>query len=153
MVGKMVRNGIYRVYSLTHGDGEPQDVLIGRFMISGKNFNVLEDHDGLLSESLPEGQIGPVHQKFFSSMDHNPYYKLVNENHISQGSHDDLMEEIDWGDSNPEARYMLLAPNEEPRRVEMYGENMVLDGERVPDDKVDELVAAIRDGKYKLLPV
>jgi hypothetical protein len=147
------KSGTYRIYHLTHGSGDPQEVMIGRFMISHNNFNVLEDHDGLLSRELPEGVMDDHHQKCLFELDNSPYFKLIPEQQINQGIHNDLIGEVDWADTNPEARYMLLAPNEEPKRMEMYGETAVLDGQKLSDEAVKKVVEAVREGKFKLVPV
>jgi hypothetical protein len=146
-------SGTYRVYHMTHGSGDPQEVMIGRFMISHNNFNILEDHDGLLGRELPEGAMDDHHQKCLFELDNSPYFKLIPEQQINQGLHNDLIEEVDWADTNPEARYMLIAPNEEPKRMEMYGETVVLDGEKLSDEAVKKIVGAVREGKFKLVPV
>jgi hypothetical protein len=148
-----MKSGTYRIYALIHGDGDPQEVLMGRFMVHGNNFITLEDHDGLISNELPDGPIGHLHDKFVHGLDNSGYFKLVPEQQIDQGLHDDLVDDVSWDDTNPEARYLLLGPNEEPKRMEMYGHTVVLDGEKLSDDEVKKIVEAVRENKFKLLPV
>src|SRR5277367_1207167 len=135
-----MKSGTYRIYRIMHGNGDPQESLVGRFMVQGNNFTTLEDHDGLITNEVPDGPIGYPHQKFFNGLDNSGYFKLISEQNINQGQHKDLIGDVDWDDSQPEARYLLLAPNEEPKHMEMYGETVVLDGERLDDDAVKKII-------------
>lgn len=148
-----MKSGTYRIYQLIHGEGDPQEVLVGRFMVKDGNFTTLEDHDGLITKELPDGPVGHPHEKFFNGIDNSGYYKLIAEQNIDQGHHADLVEDVDWDDSQPEARYILMAPNEEPKRMEMYGETVVLDGEKLSDEAVKKIIEAVRENKFRLLPV
>ncbi len=134
--------------------GKSDERLVGRFMIKGGQFSILEDHNGLLEDSLPEGPMDERHNKILFGLIHSGYYKIVSADHINQGHHDDLVDELSLGNTEPDQEFIVSGPTlHEPMRLEFYGENAIVDGEKLDDDKVKDLMDKIHSGVYRMVPI
>lgn len=149
----MFESGTYRIFQVIQTAGKPEERLVGRFYIKGKMFHLLEDHDHLFRDSLPDGQMDEAHQKVIWNLMHSPYFRVVTEDEINQGFHDNLVEEIDLGQNKPDAEYLLSGYASEPLHMEMYGENAILDGKRLTDEQLSGIMNKVREDRYKLVPI
>src|SRR4051812_6172309 len=103
----MFDTGSYRIYHIYHTNGKHESQLVGRFVIQNGEFHVLEDHDKLMSDSLPDGPMDYAHEKFLWSLQHSGYYRIVHEDEINEGHHQGLVEDLDIGPTEPDAEYIL----------------------------------------------
>jgi len=121
-----MKPGIYRVYKVHAGYGHPLEQLLGRFLIKNGQIFVLEDYEDILSDSIIDGQMESIYEKFFWSLTHSPYYKVVHESETNTGMHDNIPEldigtmakaesHTDYG-KNYLAFSNLLAKDEEPTK-------------------------------------
>ena len=152
----MFKDGTYRVYSVRQTNGDPAERFLARFLINDKKFNVLEDYENLLSRNLPEGQITPSHDKLIWSLMHSGYYKVVHEDEGNQGAYEPLIQEMDTGgDQPPDATYLIMDnfnEYEEPKQLEMYGETAFLDGQKISDEELKQIVESANNGQIRMLP-
>jgi hypothetical protein len=130
--------------------GKPQERQIGRFTIKNGQFFILEDYDGILEEMLPEGPFSDLHQRALSSLFHSAYFKLVDEKKVNQGEHEDLVPDLDIGNTKPESEAMLSYPDQEPQMIEIFGDKMVMDGQVLSEEAVKKLMDDVRSGEATL---
>lgn len=148
-----LENGTFRLYHITDSNSKPQDRLVGRFLIDGKQFFILEDHEGLLENSLPDGLLDNHHLNVIDKLNHSSYYKIIHENQLNQGHHDHLIEDLDIGSVEPEAEYILSGRNYAPERMEAFGDSILIDGKKIEDSEVNEIMNKVRLGEYKLIAI
>lgn len=148
-----LENGTFRIYHIETSGSQPKDRLIGRFLIDGKQFFILEDHEDLLESALPDGMLDNNHLNTIDKLNHSPYYKIIHENQLNQGHHDHLIEDLDIGPVEPEAEYILSGRNYAPERMEAYGDSILVDGKKLEDQEVQEIMSKVRSGEFKLIPV
>lgn len=87
-----MQEGIWRLYrNYIDDDGGIQKRLIGRFLLYGEFFSVLEDHDNLLEKLVPDGQVTAKVLARFKNMEQSPYWDLVLEKDVQEGKHPDLL--------------------------------------------------------------
>jgi hypothetical protein len=151
----MLDSGSYKIFQLIPTKGDTEENYIGRFLVQGGEFFNLEDHTGMLQEHLPDGPMNDIHKKALQSLMNSGYYKVVHEKEISQGHHETLIPELDLGaDESPEAEYILTDEmGSEPKRVEMYGEVVIIDGQKVEEKEYNKIMDLIHSGKMKLIPI
>ena len=83
-----MQEGIYRLYR-TYPSGEQR--LVARFIFQGTDIKALEDHDEILADLIPNGRLNNNTLRRLESMKCSPYWRLVNEQDINQGFHEDLV--------------------------------------------------------------
>lgn len=149
----MKPQGDFKVFQVFHANGMPEERLVGRFLIQGNAFNILEDNDRLLEDEVVDGPLTDRHLKFLHHLQHSPYYRLVCSTELNEGHHDDQLEELDIGHEEPETVYLLQEEGQPPRRLECYGERMLLDGELLTDEQVNNLMNEVYSGKISKIPI
>lgn len=149
-----MKDQVFRLYHVYHNDGAPEERLVARFMIHQGQFHILEDHDHLLKESLVEGPYDSNHERLINHLANSGYYRLVNENEVNEGHHDDILPDLDIGPVEPDAEYLLSTDaHEAPERVEMYGQNVIMGGRKLTEEETNELMARVRSGEYSLTAI
>jgi hypothetical protein len=146
----MFKDGCYRIYRIHHGHGKPIDQLVARFFIKGRELNILEDYDNLLEDNMMEGPVDATHEKFLSKLQHSGYYKLIHEKEGNEGLHDHMIDDLDIGPIEPDASYLIQEGSGEPKILEMFGENGILEGKKLLPDELSELMSRIHTGKAKM---
>ena len=143
--------GSFRIYKVDFDGLGFQEHLIGRVWIDQGQMHILEDHYSLLSDQLPEGPISDIHQKVLDSIINNGYFKIIHEDDLNSGLHEDKLEELKLGDTDPDHTYVLQDVNgeEEPQYVEVYGERIFVEGREI----TEEVTNAIKSGTMKLYPL
>lgn len=149
----MLTPGSYRVFRIHHTQGGPLEQHIGRFLIQDGNFHILEDYDNLMSDIFPETPVDDYHKKGIWNLVNSGYYKVVHEDEANQGLHDDLIEDLDIGSVEPDAEYIYLIPGSEPQRIEMFGENAIIDGMKLSEEELRKLIEKANEGEARLVPV
>lgn len=152
----MFKDGTYRVYSVRQTNGDPAERFLARFLINNNKFNILEDYENLLSGNSPEGDLDPSHDKLIWNLLHSGYYKVIHEDEGNQGAYEPLIQEMDiGGDKQPDATYLIIDnfnEYEEPKQLEMFGETAFLDGERISDEELKQIVESANTGHIRMLP-
>lgn len=88
--------GIYLVYRRYHGaGGQETKRLVGRFAILGQDVKILEDHDGVLSDALPQGKLSAQHLKTILNFQMSPYWSLVSDRDVSEGHHEEEIPDLE----------------------------------------------------------
>lgn len=147
-------NGTYSLFFVKQTNGLPEEQLVGRFLIQAGSFYILEDHSKLLQDNLPDGKMDVWHDKVLWYLAHSGYYRIVSNDEINEGYHEDMLEDLDLGDEQPESEYCLVDLNGgEPQRMEMYGDSAILNGHRLTDEELDGIMTQVRSGTLKLLPI
>jgi hypothetical protein len=85
-----MNEGTFRLYRLYPGG----QVLVARFSYTGTSLQVLEDHDGIMEDLVPGGRVNNRTLARLHAMSHSPYWRLVSEEDIQSGEHDDLVPEM-----------------------------------------------------------
>jgi hypothetical protein len=146
----MLDKSTYRIFAVIHTYGKPQERQIGRFTIKNGQFFILEDYDGILEEMLPEGPFSDIHKRALDSLFHSAYFKLVDEKKVNQGEHEDLIPDLDIGNTKPESEAILSYPDQDPKMIEIYGDKMVIDGKVLSAEDSKQMIEHIRNGEAKL---
>ena len=150
----MLEPGTYRLYSIFHTMGKPEERLVGRFWINGGELHILEDHNNLLSDSLLNGKIDQKHEKVLWNLIHSGYYKVIPESGVNEGHYDDMAQDLDIGEISPDQEYIVSgATLDSPMRLEMHGENLILDGKRLSEEEVKSFMSKVHSQEYTLVPI
>jgi hypothetical protein len=83
--------GTYRLFRM-YPDGQSR--MVARFTFSATGLQVLEDHDGMMDDLVPGGKVNDRTLQRLESMSQSPYWRLVSEEDIQSGEHDDLLPEF-----------------------------------------------------------
>jgi hypothetical protein len=142
----------FRIYRIYHTQGQPQEMMVGRFLLDNNKFYCLEDHDGIFAD-YPEDTLDARHLKLFSSLMHSGYFKIVSENEANEGHHDNLIEELDIGGQEPDKEFYLTGQNMPPQRLCYYGNVALLDGQRLSDEELRNIVEQVNAGQMSLEPL
>lgn len=126
---------------------------MGRFLIQGKNFHILEDHDNLIQESIHDGPMDERHEKILWHLIHSGYFKVVHEDEVNEGHHDNLINELDIGPTEPDEQFILTGKEAEPQRVEIYGDVIILDGQKLEGEELNDFINKVREHTYKLTAI
>jgi hypothetical protein len=145
----MLKDGIYRVYSIKSGYGKPVERQVSKFFIKNGKFYILEDHDNLM-EDVIEGPITPEISKKIFHLCHTPYFKVISDKQANEGAHDDVIPEMSLGDVDPDAKYFVWNGIDQPKILEIYGINTIFGGKQISKDELKELFAQVQLGKYKM---
>src|SRR6266851_2331960 len=148
----MLKSGTYLLYELEPTEGKPEQHMVGRFMVEGDQFHILEDHNNILSDHLSDGLMTPNHQKALFNLLHSGYFRIIPEDEINEGHHEDQIEDLDIGNTEPDATYLVSGPTlDEPKVLEMYGDNCVLDGKKLSEEEIKGLMQNIHNDVLKLI--
>ena len=145
--------GSYRIYEIMHTQGTPHDQLVARFWINSEYaFHILEDYNHLLADTLPEGVFDNNHEKLLSQLSYSGYYKVIHEKEANDGHHENLIEDLDIGNVDPDAEYLIHEPGEEPKTLEMYGEHAILNGQKITDEELQQLMDKVKSEEVTMHP-
>ncbi len=144
--------GSYRVYEIMHNQGKPHDQLVARFLINDSQFHILEDYNDLLSDALPEGFYDASHEKLLNQLASSGYFKVIHEDEANQGHHESLIEDLDIGDINPDAEYLLYQDGEEPQTLQMYGDTAILNGRKISEDELQQIMDKVHSQELEMHP-
>jgi hypothetical protein len=147
----MLNKGTYRIFAVMHTYGKPQERQMGRFTVQNGQFFILEDYDGVLEEMLPEGPFSDIHKRALSSLFHSGYFKLVDEKEVNQGVHEDLIPDLDIGNTEPDSEAILSYDDQDPQMIEIFGDKMVRHGQVLPQEEVDKIMEDVNNGVAKLV--
>jgi hypothetical protein len=93
-----MREGIYRLYRQYIDDkAQTQRRQVARFVLYGDRLSALEDHDGMVEQMAPDGKVTANLLQRLSLMEHSAYWKLVHEDDIQGGHHEDMLSEVQDG--------------------------------------------------------
>jgi hypothetical protein len=84
-----MQEGTFRLYRNYEGGSR----MVARFAFTGTGIQVLEDHDGIMDDLAPNGRMNDRVLQRLESMSESPYWRLVSEEDIQSGEHDDLIPE------------------------------------------------------------
>ncbi len=145
---KKTFKGVYKIYSRAGVSGIP-DRLIARISID-KDFHILEDHQGIFDGSVPEGPMDPLHHKFLESLASSGYFRMVSEEQLNQGVHDDMIEDLDVH-VQPDHEYLLYSQDgEAPKRLHIFEDSWVLDGAQLSEEEQAKYIEQIRNKQLGL---
>lgn len=148
---KKTFKGIYKIYSRIGVSGIP-DRLIARIHIDS-DFNILEDHLGIFDGALPEGSMDDIHHKFIESLAASGYFRVVSEDQLNQGIHDDMIEELDVH-VQPDHEYLLYGQDgEAPKRLHIFDDSWVVDGAQLSEEEQQKYIEQIRSKQLGLHPL
>jgi hypothetical protein len=145
----MLKDGVYRVFSIKAGYGKPIERQVAKFLIKSKKFYVLEDHDNIM-EDVIEGPLTEAISKKVYHLCHSPYFKVISDKQSNEGFHDDLIPEMSIGDVNPDSQYFVWNGIDAPKMLEIYGKSAILDGNKLSNEELRELFAQVQLGKFKM---
>jgi hypothetical protein len=87
-----MQEGTFRLFRTYPEQGGSR--LVARFSFTGTTLQVLEDHDGIMDDLVPGGKVSSRTLQRLESMATSPYWRLVSEEDIQSGEHDDLLPEM-----------------------------------------------------------
>ncbi|WNM70323.1 hypothetical protein [Myxococcus phage Mx1] len=147
-------DGIYRIYKLRHTeDGQTHRKLAARLFIHEGQVHHLEDHHDM-DRMFPEGPFTPQLQRRMRQLASSGYHQVVDEAHIAQGHHPELVEQLDIGPIQAEHRFLMTGANlPNPQLVELWDHAVVLDGRRLEDDEAHQLLQEVAVGRLTLTPL
>lgn len=148
--------GIFKIYKHSHSNHhDDHDKLIGRVMFDKRECHFLEDHDGFLSSNIHEGPVSEEHGRFMENLAHSGYFKVVPEEEIQQGLHDELIPDLDIGEIQPDHEYLLIDPTQDgpPKRVEIHNSFWIVEGKNLSPEEKNDLLNSIREGKVQLYSI
>lgn len=148
-------DGIYRVYAHRFDEaGQRHDRIMGRFAIEQGLLLILEDHYGKLHHLFPQGLITARTKKRMENLERSGYHQIVREDHVNQGHHPEHARDMDLGEMEPEARFMVSGEGvHAPQLLEIWSGAVVLAGRRLSDMETRELMNGVHAGKLILSPM
>jgi hypothetical protein len=149
----MFDNGTYRIIQKFPTNGKTEDRLVGRFYVGAGQFSLIEDPLCLFRDQLIDGPMDEAHSKVLEHLLHSGYYCLIHEDEINEGHYDDLLEDMDIGVTEPDAEYLLITGDSEPQRIDVYGNNFVVNGQKLSDEEADELLFKVHQHEYRMIPL
>jgi hypothetical protein len=146
---KQIYKGVFKVYD--RKTGSVHDRLLARFSCDGGEFKILEDHLGIFEDSLPEGEMTDLHFKFLDSIRTSPYLRLLSEEQINSGEHDDMIDDLDIM-AQPKHEFLLYdeKTNEEPIKVHVFDSNWVVNGKQLLPHEKDLLIKRVQGGELTI---
>ncbi len=148
----MFKPGTYRVYEILHNQGKPHDQLVARFLIDDGAFHILEDYNHVLVDSLPEGLYDEGHEKVLTQLSQSGYFKVIHEKEANEGHHEDLIEDLDVGDVEPDAEFLIHEDPNPPQTLQMYGQIAILDGKKISDEELQHIMDKVKSGEFTMHP-
>lgn len=142
--------GSYRVYEVLHNQGKPHDQLVARFLIDENQFHILEDYSHILSDALPEGIFDAGHERLLNQLSNSGYYKIIHEDEANEGHHEGLIEDLDIGDVHPDSEYLIYKEGDEPQTMQMYGDSAILNGKKITDEELQQIMDKVRSGELEM---
>lgn len=142
----------FRIYRIFHTQGDPESMIVGRFLLHEGKFYILEDHDGLFQD-FPEDMLDQRHVQLFNSIMHSGYYRIVSENEANEGHHDELIEELDLGDKEPDSEFYLTGQSIQPQRLQYFGNVALLDGQKLTEEELKQIIDKVNLKEYTLEPI
>jgi hypothetical protein len=144
-------DGVYRIYAITDG---AQRRLMGRLAVTDGYLHQLEDHFGTLGQLFPDGPVSNQALHRLDVMRHHPYYQVVQEDHINEGHHPADVPDLEIGPTEPEGTFTLAGEGmATPQIVEVWGEAIVMNGRRLSESDVHQIMSKVREGSLHLTPV
>lgn len=149
----MLKDGTYHVMARTWMGDQEHDRFLARFMIQNGNIQHIEDYTGHMQLTLPEGPMDYRTIDTLNSLQNSAYYQLINEDEIYEGCHPHLLQPLDFGDIQPEEKYLLSGVDyPQPQLVEVWHDAVTLAGKTLSDQELREVMDKVRDGYYTLSP-
>jgi hypothetical protein len=144
-----MKQGVYKVSRVSHGDDDSEARQhVGRIAVVNGHTQVLEDtKDGFLSNAFPDGILDDQKQRRWAQMEHSPYFKIS-----TDGLPGDEVKPMDQPQMKPEEVFDIVDSMNKKQVLEVYGENMFLDGARITPQQFQELEARVKVGELHLLP-
>ena len=139
---KKTFKGIYKIFTRSGISGVP-DRMIARINCDN-DFNILEDHECIFDGSVPEGPMDDLHHKFLESLAASGYFRMVSEESLNQGAHDELIDELDIH-VQPDHEYLLYSQDgEQPKRLHIFENSWVVDGAQLSEEEKQKYIEQIR---------
>jgi hypothetical protein len=147
--------GVYRVLASRYdGNGQRHDRLLGRFAIYEGMLIHLEDHGGVMDTMLPAGMVTARTKMRLQGLERSGYYKVIPESEINEGHHPNHLERLDVGQAEPDSVFTLAGEGMPvPKVVEVWSDAVEVDGKRLADNEVHEMMDKVRAGTLILTPV
>lgn len=150
----MFNDGAYHVLARNWGpDGSEHNRLLARFVIINGNVQHVDDYTGSFEATIPEGPITFRTLEALEALERSAYYKLISEDDIRQCMHPYLIQTLDYGDVQPEEKYLLSGIDfPDPQLVEVWTDAVTLAGKTLSDQEIREIMEKVKDGHYTLTP-
>ncbi len=148
----MFSPGTYRVYQVMHNEGAPHDQLVARFLIDDGAFHILEDYNYVLTDSLPEGLYDNSHDKVLSQLASSGYFKVIHESEANEGHHEGLIDDLDIGETEADSEYLIHKEGDEPQTLQMYGETAILNGRKLSDEELQDIMDKVKSEELTMHP-
>lgn len=147
-------DGVYRLIVHRFDDaGARHDRLAGRFVIENGMLTILDDYMGKLHQLFPVGLVTARTKQRIASVDRSGYMQLVREDHVNEGEHPEHVNELDLGELQPEATFMLVGEGiPAPQLVEVWSNAVMVAGKRLSDLEARDLMDKVEAGKLILTP-
>ncbi len=149
----MFAPGTYRVFEIMHNEGKPHDQLVARFLIDDGAFHILEDYNHVLVDSLPEGVYDEGHEKVLTQLSNSGYFKVIHEKDANEGNHESLIEDLDVGDVEPDSEFLIHEEGTAPQTLQMYGGTAILDGKKLSDEELQQLMDKVKSSEFTMHPI
>lgn len=150
----MLKDGTYHVLARSWGpDGQEHNRMLSRFIIQNGNIQHIDDHTGHMAQTFPEG---PMSYRTIEALDRlqtSGYYKLIHEDELYEGNHSYLLKPMDFGDIQPEEKYLLSGTDyPQPQLVEIWPDAVSLAGKTLSDQELRSIMDKVKEGVLTLTP-
>ncbi len=145
----MIADGIYRVYSMRHGDNGHAREFMGRFSLMNGAIHVLEDHseDSLFHSVITDGVVDARTAERLERLVHSPNIELVSEADAHAGL--DEIPDAPKSDILPSETLDVVEQNGNRHVLEVYGDrDLRMDGKSLSADERKLLTEKLKTGYF-----
>lgn len=140
-----MKPGIYRIFSLSHG-AATQRAYLGRVVVSNGHTHVVEDRDGSLSHTIPDGAVDEQKEDRWKQLINSAYFDVVSEADLEPHN-------IQQPSIPPDEAFTLIDDVlGTRRRLEAWGDDFFLDGTHLSPQQADAIMNKVRVGELHLVP-
>lgn len=151
---------MYDLYSVEPGGATAKNHLVGRFLLTGNDFEPLADYFGFMSR-IPAGTMDENAMKQLRALQNSPYFRCVDRSEVAQGKHPDLIPEAEFPSAprdtemKPAAVWTYHHPiMQEPQTLEARDQDLFMNGQLLSAIEAHRIMENIRSKvaqvRYKL---
>lgn len=143
-------DSLFRVYGISFTtDHKMTKKLMGRVFIHDGCLRILEDHTKELHHLLPEGPLSSQTIERIRDLRSSPYCEIVDENRLTAEHLPEL--NLNAEEVRPDAVFLVKDLRGAERRLEIWPNDVVLDGKSLSQAETQALMAQIEAHKFSLI--
>jgi hypothetical protein len=150
----MLKDGTYHILARNWGpDGLEHNRLLSRFIIQNGNIQHIDDHTDNMTDTFPEGPMTYRTLEALEKLQTSGYYQLIHEDEIYEGHHAHLLQPFDFGDIQPDEKYVITGIDyPQGQLVEVWHDAVTIGGKTLSDQELRSIMDKVKDGIYTLTP-